>query len=188
MKPWIQILILPLSNCETLNQLCKSPRRVAGWWKKACIPKALYIERLLWSAYRGQMKWIYIQMVKSRYYYHFKRRLLCRRHFVLRLSERSLTIQFLKEHLEPNFGSHLQVAVYVVLPHSEYLHRWTTEGNFIYLHLRMGKGNNELKRYVLFKTTVLACSDERTHNKVIKYTKTVLTVIQSQILWESCKC
>lgn len=188
MKPWIQILILPLSNCETLNQLCKSARRVAGWWKKACIPKALYIECLLWSAYRGQMKWIYIQMVKSRYYYHFKRRLLCRRHFVLRLSERSLTIQFLKEHLEPNFGSHLQVAVYVVLPHSEYLHRWTTKGNFIYLHLRMGKGNNELKRYVLFKTTVLACSDERTHNKVIKYTKTVLTVLQSQILWESCKC
>ena len=153
-KPWIQILILPLSNCETLNQLCKSPRRVAGWWKKARITKALYIACLLLLAYRGQMKWIYIQMVKSRYHYHSKRRLLCRRHFVLRLSERSLTIQFLKEHLEPNFGGHLQAAIYVVLPQSEYLQRWTTEGNFIYLHVRMGKGNNELKRYVLFKTTL----------------------------------
>lgn len=153
MKPWIQILILLLSNYETLNQLCKSLWRVAGWWKKACVPKALYIECLLLSAYRGQMKWIYIQMVKSRYHYHFKRRLLCRKHFVLRLSEGSLTIQFLKEHLEPNFGSHLQATIYVVLPQSEYLQRWT-EANYIYLHLRMGKGNNELKRYMLFKTTL----------------------------------
>lgn len=165
MKPWIQILILPLSNYETLNQLCKSPWRVAGWWKKACVPKALYIECLLLSAYRGQMKWIYTQMVKSRYHYHFKRRLLCRRHFVLRLSERSLTIQFLKEHLEPNFGSHL-ASHYLCGTAPIWVSSKMNWGQFYILTSEDGKRKQWAEKVHAFQNHfILACSDECTHKQ-----------------------
>lgn len=118
MKPWIWIFILPRSSCETLDQLPKSYWRVDGWWKNMYSIKPCILDAYQFQPFGGQREWNWNQMLKSRYHYHFKRRLLHRRHFALRLSEKASTIH--ERTSRTQLWESPEAVIYVVLLQPEY--------------------------------------------------------------------
>lgn len=187
MKPWVWILILLLPSCEILDQLPKSPRRLLDEEKSMCSIKSCILD-----AYYHQPTGVKWNEFKTRWWKAGTTIIPKGDYFAEGILPSGFLRGpwlFMKELLEPNFGSHPKSAIYVVLLQPEYFQRWTTEANFIYLYPRMWKWNSKLKRCMIFKT-ILSSFVLMTPNinRVIKYTKAVLIFLQPQILWESYEC